>query len=274
MTSLKDKCILNDFESMVIAMLFDKSSMPCMILYDEDEYFVVRVCPKNKYLDKNLVLKDSTYQIRKDFISSDKPIDTSIEVIEDKAYLSMYLDLIFNSYDVKNTKCFYMDEVVKLLKYELDYHPRSSAIIHDGVLKFVPNSEIEPLKQLVTEKYPQVNKHRTNVLLQGHVKSASEMIEYGFKRIDYKGIDVPYWSYYTNLIPKYDIGFYLELYDDGSIRIDVLDDDFCQPYDYQKLLDSDPYYMFPRKVFWEVDKVMHRLQDDGFISEYHTGMYV
>ena len=274
MKSLKDRCILDDFESMVIAVLFNESSMPCMMLYDKDEYAVIRISHRNKYLDKNFVLKDSTYQIRKDFISSDKPTDTDIEVIEDKAYLSMYLDLIFSLYDVKNSKCLYMDEVVKLLKYELDYHPMSSAIIHNDVLKFVPNSEIKPLKQLVTEKYPQVNKYQTNVLLQGHIKSASEMVEYGFRRIEHKAIDVPYWSYYTNLIPKYDIGFYLGLYDDGSIRIDVLDDDFGQPYDYQKLLDNDPYYMFPRKVFWEVDKVMHRLQDDGFISEYHTGMYV
>lgn len=271
---LQDKCILNDFESMVIAMLFDESSMPCMMLCDEDEYVVIRICPRSKYLDKNLVLKDSTYQIRKDLISSNKPIDTDIEVIEDKAYLSMYLDLIFNSYDAKNTKCMYMDEVVKLVKYELDYYPGFGAIIHDDMLKFVPNDEFEPLKRLVTEQYPQVNKHQTNILLQGHIKSASEMIEYGFRRIDYKGIDVPYWSYYTNLIPEYDIGFYLGLYDDGSIRIDVLDDDFGQPYDYQKLMDNDPYYMFPRQVFWEVDKLMHKLQDDGFISEYHTGMYV
>lgn len=274
MISLKDKCILNDFESMIIAKLFDESSMPCIMLYDDDEYVVVRVGPRDKYLNKNLVLKDSTYQIRKDFIYSNKPADANIEVIEDKAYLSMYLDLIFSSYDVKSTKCLYMDKAVKLLKYELYYHPRSSAIIHDGVLKFVPNSEVDPLKRLVTEKYPQVNKYQTNVLLQGHVKSASEMIEYGFRRIDYKGIDVPYWSYYTSLIPKYNIGFYLGLYDDGLIRIDVLDDDFGQPYDYQKLLNRDPYYMFPRQVFWEVDKLMCKLQNDGFISGYYTGMYV
>lgn len=272
---LQDKCILNDFESMIIAKLFDESSMPCMMLYDDDEYVVVRICPRKKYLDKNLVLKDSTYQIRKEFISSNEPIDTNIEVIEDKSYLSMYLDLIFNPYDVKDSKCLYMDEVVKLSKYELDYHPRLSAIIHDDVLKFVPTSELKPLKRLVTEQYPQVNKHQTNILLQGHIKSASEMTEYGFRRIDYKGIvDVPYWSYYTNLIPKYSIGFYLGLYDDGLIRIDVLDDDFGQPFDYQKLMDNDPYYMFPRQVFWEVDKLMHKLQDDGFISGYHTGMYV
>ena len=46
----------------------------------------------------------------------------------------MYLDLIFNPYDVKDSKCLYMDEVVKLSKYELDYHPRLSAIIHDDVM--------------------------------------------------------------------------------------------------------------------------------------------
>lgn len=274
MTALKDRCILNDFESMIIAKLFDESSMPCMMLYDDDEYVVVRIGPRNKYLNKSLVLKDSTYQIRKDFISSNKPADTDIEVIEDKAYLSMYLDLIFSLYYVENSRCLYMGEAVKLLKSELDYHPEFSAIIYDDVLKFVPNSELKPLKQLVTEKYPQVNKYQTNVLLQGHVKSASEMIEYGFRRIDYKGIDVPYWSYYTCLIPKYDIGFYLGFYDDGLIRIDVLYDDLGQPYDYQKLLDSDPYYTFPRQVFWEVDQLMHKLQDDGFISGYHTGMYV
>lgn len=271
---LQDKCILNDFESMIIAKLFDESSMPCMMIYDDDEYIVARIGPRNKYLDKNLVLKDSTCQIRKDLISPNKPVDPDIEVIEDKAYLSMYLDLIFSLYDVKNSKCLYMDKVVKILKYELDYHPMSSAIIHDDVLKFVPNSEIKPLKQLVTEKCPQVNKYQTNVLLQGHVKSASEMIEYGFRRIEHETVDVPYWSYCTWLVPKYGIEFDLSLYDDGLVRIDVLDDDFGQPYDYQKLLDSDPYYMFPRQVFWEVDELMHKLQDDGFISGYHTGMYV
>lgn len=57
-------------------------------------------------------------------------------------------------------------------------------------------------------------------------------------------------------------------------RIDVLDDDFCQPYNYQSILATDSTHTYARKVFDGVDKWLTRMQEDGIIKGYTRGMYV
>ena len=57
-------------------------------------------------------------------------------------------------------------------------------------------------------------------------------------------------------------------------NIDVLDEDFLQPYDYQAMLMSDQTHPMARKVFDEVDKVLSKLQKDGILTGYVRGMYI
>lgn len=272
---LRDKCVLNEFESMLISALISVESISCKILYEEFEYILISLSVNQRPLKLNIVLRDDSYQIRRDFQLQQISDVEDIEICDDKTYIELYMDLILHTcYPNGSMKCMYRDQPVNLLTDELYYHPEYGAVFCENRIQFICSNDIEKLTPLVTEMNPQVNEHRTNVLLKGHIKSDEEMKSYGFKRIDHEMIDKPYWSYSTAVIPDSDIEFYIGIFDDGTLRIDVLDDKFCQPYDYQRMMNDNPYYMFPRKVFWEVDKIMHRLQDDGFISEYHTGMYV
>lgn len=57
-------------------------------------------------------------------------------------------------------------------------------------------------------------------------------------------------------------------------NIDVLDEDFLQPYDYQRILMSDTNHKYARMVFDKVDVILSKLQSDGIIEGYTKGMYI
>jgi len=57
-------------------------------------------------------------------------------------------------------------------------------------------------------------------------------------------------------------------------NIDVLDENFLQPYDYQAILMRDTSYKYAKMVFDKVDSVINKLQNDGVIEGYTRGMYI
>lgn len=57
-------------------------------------------------------------------------------------------------------------------------------------------------------------------------------------------------------------------------RIDVLCEDFLQPYDYQSLLMKNHNNSSARGVFNQVDKILKTMQEAGIITGYQRGMYV
>ena len=88
-----------------------------------------------------------------------------------------------------------------------------------------------------------LNSHYVNAKIQGHILSDDKMKEIGFTeyRKGYlyfcRGIQFPKEKRYRGL----DISFSVTIPRDGTdIRIDVLDEDFCQPYDYQMILSKSP----------------------------------
>lgn len=56
--------------------------------------------------------------------------------------------------------------------------------------------------------------------------------------------------------------------------IDVLDENFMQPYDYQAMIMDNRNYTTARKVFDKVNEILSKFQDDGIIAGYQRGMYV
>ena len=87
----------------------------------------------------------------------------------------------------------------------------------------------------VIMKEIKLNSHCVNAKIQGHILSDDKMKEIGFTeyRKGYlyfcRGIQFPKEKRYRGI----DISFSVTIPRDGSdIRIDVLDEDFCQPYDY------------------------------------------
>lgn len=62
---------------------------------------------------------------------------------------------------------------------------------------------------------------------------------------------------------------------DGSDwRIDVLDEDFGQPYDYQWLLSQNPDLAYARRVAANVERELRVLADAGVLIGWEEGMYV
>lgn len=78
--------------------------------------------------------------------------------------------------------------------------------------------------------------------------------------------------------PRYkgfDISFNVSIPKDGSdIRIDVLDEDFCQPYDYQSMLHKNPTFEPALIVYEQVEEFMEYLQSKGALSGHIKGEYI
>ena len=85
------------------------------------------------------------------------------------------------------------------------------------------------------------------------------------------------WSYTKHLVkPDSDISLYISIpkNNPSDISIDVLDDLFCQPYDYQHLLDVSPENEFAFSVYKEVEHCMKLLTDAGIITGHEMGAYI
>ena len=122
-----------------------------------------------------------------------------------------------------------------------------------------------------------LNSHCVNAKIQGHILSDEKMKEIGFTeyRKGYlyfcRGIQFPKEKRYRG----FDISFSVTIPRDGSdIRIDVLDEDFCQPYDYQMILSKNPNYTCASIVNEQVEKFMEYLQEQGVLSGHVRGEYI
>ena len=62
--------------------------------------------------------------------------------------------------------------------------------------------------------------------------------------------------------------------DNSDIQIDVLDEAFCQPYDYQYMLDKNPEFEPALVVKEQVEDWMKYLQDNEVISGHVYGEYI
>lgn len=123
-----------------------------------------------------------------------------------------------------------------------------------------------------------VNSNGVNKSIKYNILSDEEMRDIGFT--DYAKNT---W-YFRRMIkfPKdkkryreFDISFSISIPKDGSdIRIDVLDEDFCQPYDYQYMLDKNPKFEPCLIVKEQVEEWMKYLQDKGVLSGHIYGEYI
>lgn len=77
-------------------------------------------------------------------------------------------------------------------------------------------------------------------------------------------------------MPGMDIPTRLELLNEGEIPvgIDVLDEDFGQPYDYQWILSQNPDFAYARQVAANVERELRVLADAGVLVGWKEGMYV
>ena len=132
----------------------------------------------------------------------------------------------------------------------------------------------------------EVNSHGVNKLIKATILSDERMKEIGFHKNYHEGTDYeeycPYWYFFKMIqFPKekrwrnVEISFNVEIPKDGSdLNIEVLDEDFMQPYDYQYILEKNPKNECSNIIKEEVEKWMKYLQDNGVLSGHVYGEYI
>ena len=122
----------------------------------------------------------------------------------------------------------------------------------------------------------ELNKNGVNKLIKANILPDDKMRQIGFtdfaknrwyfgrmikfKEKEYRGIEISF----NVVIPK----------DGSDIRIDILDDDFCQPYDYQYFLENNPPNKVALIVKEQVEEWMKYLQDNGVLEGHVYGEYI
>lgn len=113
-----------------------------------------------------------------------------------------------------------------------------------------------------------LNSNGTNAAIKAHILSDEKMREIGFTD------HMPKNWYYCKTIAR-DITFNLTIPKDGSdIEIITLDENFCQPYDYQYMLEKNPQFPFALQVKERVEQIMSNLQSVGVLSGHEYGDYI
>lgn len=122
------------------------------------------------------------------------------------------------------------------------------------------------------------NKNGVNVNIKAHILSDEDMRRIGFT--DYNK-DVWYFcrifdEFNLNKKFTYEISFNVSINKNNpdDLRIDVLDEDFLQPYDYQYILTQNPSLEYALQVKEFVEKWMKYLQDNGVLSGHEYGEYI
>lgn len=113
-----------------------------------------------------------------------------------------------------------------------------------------------------------LNSKGTNAAIQAHILQPQQMRYLGFTDYDH-----PSWYYCQNL--GHDITLNITIPKDGSdIEIITLDENFCQPYDYQRILQNDPHFPVALEIKSKVEEIISTLQSAGVLSGHNYGEYI
>lgn len=121
----------------------------------------------------------------------------------------------------------------------------------------------------------EINEHGNNAAIKVHILDEATMKLNGFKYfggVPTRPQDVPHW-YYCNRVYK-DITFNFTIYSEDDWRIDILDEWFCQPYDYQAMYESGKYSTVVLTVMENVNEIMDSFVHKGIISGWKVGDYI
>ena len=104
----------------------------------------------------------------------------------------------------------------------------------------------------------------------------NELPDEEMRKIGFTNYKKDTWYFTKNVLPKYDISFNLSIKKGNpkDWKIDVLDEDFCQPYDYQRMLEHDTKNSIPHIIEEEVEKIMKYLSECGIVFGHVVGEYI
>lgn len=115
-----------------------------------------------------------------------------------------------------------------------------------------------------------LTRHCNNAALGVNILPDAEMRALGFTD------HVPEkWYLCRRVSERGDITLNLTIAKNGSDwMLDVLDENFLQPYDYQWLLERDPNNTYARAVADECERQYRLLTEAGILTGWHEGMWV
>lgn len=144
----------------------------------------------------------------------------------------------------------------------------------DGI-DYVINHNTNPvLFNNFPKPYPPytLNKYGCNDKIKGHVLADEEMLRLGFDKTDNR------WHKFHMLKingKTSSISFNFNVFvDSDEADIYVLDDDYGQPYDYQRILRDNPEHEFAKKVRDEVESFMKFYEERGILTGHVIGEYI
>lgn len=112
----------------------------------------------------------------------------------------------------------------------------------------------------------EINEHGNNAAIKVHILDDATMKLNGFRRTN------DHW-YFCNPVYK-DITFNFTIYSEDNWQIDILDEWFCQPYDYQAMYESGNYRPVVLTVMENVNEIMDSFVHKGIISGWEVGDYI
>lgn len=114
-----------------------------------------------------------------------------------------------------------------------------------------------------------LNKNHVNAEIQANILPDEKMRSIGFT--DY---NPERWCFNKDL--KDDIFFSVTINKKNplDLRIDIIDDDFMQPYDYQYILNRTPNHKVALRIKEFVEKYMKYLEESGVIVGHVEGEYI
>ena len=149
--------------------------------------------------------------------------------------------------------CFFSDKKAdKSLKMIIDYLSKDERVL--------------PIVEINTNV--NINKRGENADIVFHVLAEEEMRKLGFT-------DHSKNSWYKCKLLSKNISFNISIDKDTSKgTIDVLDENFCQPYNYQKMIIDNTYNQFVYDTHEKVQEIMKYLSENGVISNYNRNDYI
>ena len=134
---------------------------------------------------------------------------------------------------------------------------------------------VEMRKPYIVFPECKINASGNNAKLKANLLSDEQMMNAGFRWI--RAIEK--WVFNRVILPRQNISFNVLIPKEHpeNFQIDILDDSFGQPYDYQSILSKPTYDESNRvavKCYQEVEKCMERLQKAGIIEGHVKGEYI
>ena len=113
-----------------------------------------------------------------------------------------------------------------------------------------------------------LNKHGNNAAIKYHILTEDKMKKACFRKT------ISGWYFFKPLDNRSRISYNLSIPFDEDGRIYILDEDFCQPYDYEYLLEENPNFSLAQMIKAGAVYYTMLLQQRGILSGYTYGDYI